>query len=70
VIMQKRLLFEAFREVAIPCIAESRGCSCETIINHLKVIPTPNVVVLGVGELCRVSFDSFDGMGWDINHSV
>jgi hypothetical protein len=54
VIMQKRLLFEAFREVVIPCIAESRGCSCETIINHLKVIPTPNVVVLGVGELCRV----------------
>ena len=52
VVLQKRLLYDAFREVAIPCVAESKGCSCQAIVDALKVIPTPNVGILGAGKNC------------------
>jgi hypothetical protein len=76
VILQKRLLYEAFREVVIPCVAESKGCCCGTIIDHLKVIPTSNVGILGVGEFCCcvgmncVVVLEWNGMGFNMLHNM
>jgi hypothetical protein len=59
VILAKRLLYDAFREVAIPCVAEAKGTSVEAIIDRLKVTPSANVECLTAGAVKK---DAMQGL--------